>query len=281
MNYRMIASSLYHLAKYSIQKPKNRLEKAALIFSIDVDVGDKQLSTLNKGKNDANVNYRMTEYQVGEIEELALPLFINTFDKYQVPATFAIRGQLAEVDFKLNSTFGSKTIHEIASHGYYHKPFGSLTLVEAEKELNLTSQGMKKLGLKPTSFIYPRNEIKYLDLLPKYGYKTYRSRGGRKLDAMFIEQNGDLFDVHPSLYIDNTVKAYFFKKILDVAIKKKAPLHIWFHLWNFGYKKSEINRYLETTFVCFLKNARKKADAGVLALETMGSAPHMINTQQN
>ncbi len=281
MNYRTLTSTTYHLANYSIKKPKNNLKKGALMFSIDVDAGDKRLGTLNGGKNDANVHSRLTEYQVGEIEEFALPMFINAFDNYEVPATFAIRGQLAELDFQVTNVFGPKTNHEIASHTYYHKPFGSISLEEAEKELTLTSQGMTKLGLKPTSFIYPRNQINYLNLLPKYGYKTYRGLGKLKRDAMFIEQNGSLYNIYPSLYIDNHVSSYFLDKILAVAIRKKAPLHIWFHLWNFGEKQVDITKYLTNTFEPFLKQAQKKFNSGVLALETMSSTPNLVNVNKD
>jgi peptidoglycan/xylan/chitin deacetylase (PgdA/CDA1 family) len=271
MVYRMMASTAYHLAKYSIQKPKNNLKKGALIFSIDVDVGDKILGVLNGGKNDANVHKYLSEYQIGEIEEFALPQLINAFDQHEVPATFAIRGQLEETNFSVTKIFGSKTNHEIASHSYSHKSFNMLSLEEAEKELTLNSLGMKKLGLKPLSFIYPRNRINFLNLLPKYGFKTYRSLGGRKLDTMFIEKNNNLYNIHPSLYLDNSVSVFLLKKILEVAIRKKAPLHIWFHLWNFGKNSEEIRKYLNGTFLPFLSYAQKKSNLGLLTLATMSS----------
>lgn len=273
----MFASAAYHLAKYSVVRPKNNLKKGALIFSIDVDVGNKCLGILNDGKNDANVHKYLSEYQVGEIEEFALPQFIRAFDCYEVPATFAIRGQLSELDFRVTEIFGSNTIHEIASHSYYHKSFNMLSFEEAEKELTLTKQGMVKLGLKPKSFIYPRNRVNYLNLLLKYGYTTYRSLGGRKLDAMFIEQKEGLIDIHPSLYLDNNVSLFFLDKILDIATRKKAPLHLWFHLWNFGKKPEEINVYLAKTFLPFLKQAQKKANDGFLSLETMDSIANSLN----
>lgn len=108
MNYRMLVSNLYHLAHYSIAKPKNSFEKAAIIFSLDIDVGDKRLAALNGGKYNANIHHYLSEYQVGEIEEWAMPLFLNAFDEYEIPATFAIRGQLGELDLRINDIFGLK-----------------------------------------------------------------------------------------------------------------------------------------------------------------------------
>ena len=140
-----MASTAYHLAKYSIQQPKNNLKKGVLIFSIDVDVGDKTLGVLNGGKNDANVHKYLSEYQIGEIEEFALPQFINAFDQHEVPATFAIRGQLVETNFSVTKIFGSKTNHKIASHSYSHKSFNPCFLLRKQKRTYAKLTGNEKV----------------------------------------------------------------------------------------------------------------------------------------
>lgn len=53
-----------------------RLEKGAIILSVDLDIGSKELGITNKGQNDANVNDYTSEYAVGEIEKWALPLLL-------------------------------------------------------------------------------------------------------------------------------------------------------------------------------------------------------------
>jgi len=90
-------SQLYHFVAFRLEKPTIQLENGMLIISIDVDVGSKELGVINEGKNDANVNRYISEYSVGEIEERALPLFVDLFNDFEIPVTFAIRGQLTEV----------------------------------------------------------------------------------------------------------------------------------------------------------------------------------------
>lgn len=49
-------------------------EGATGIVSIDIDVGCKGIVQVNEGRNDANVNDRLTELQIGERE---LPLIVS------------------------------------------------------------------------------------------------------------------------------------------------------------------------------------------------------------
>jgi len=91
-------SQLYHFLAFNFEKPKMRLENGMFMISIDVDVGSRELGVINKGKNDANVNRRISEYWIGKMEEAALPIFVNLFNDFEIPVTFAIRGQLTEVN---------------------------------------------------------------------------------------------------------------------------------------------------------------------------------------
>jgi hypothetical protein len=52
-------------------------KKSLLIFSIDVDVGSKQLGLINAGNNDRNVHNFVSECKVGQVEEEALPCLFN------------------------------------------------------------------------------------------------------------------------------------------------------------------------------------------------------------
>ena len=267
-----VLSQLCHFVAFKLAEPKMRLENGMLIISIDVDVGSRELGVINNGKNDANVNNRISEYRVGKIEEVALPLFVENFNDFEIPVTFAIRGQLTEVnDSILQLLLESSVKHDIGAHGYYHKVFTNLSRYEAEKELNMISSGMKKFGIVPRSFVFPKNRVAHLDLLRKYGYKCYRSRGGIMNDCMYIEKCGELYDIHPSLYIDQYTKFAFLKKILDISTTKKLPFHIWFHLWNFGQENECIQRSINNLFVPLLDYAKRKEERGVLTFETMVS----------
>jgi peptidoglycan/xylan/chitin deacetylase (PgdA/CDA1 family) len=270
-------SQLYHFLAFSIKKPKMQLEKGMLIISIDVDVGSRKLGMLNKGKNDENVVRNMSEYRVGEIDEVAFPLFFEIFNDFEIPVTLAIRGQLTDVNNSiLELLLRSSGEHDIGAHGYYHREFSNLSRNEAENELNMISEGMKKFGIVPRSFVFPRGGIAHLDLLERFGYECYRGVGDFMNDCMYIEKQGQLYNVHPSLYLDKSINSFFLKKILDIAIAKKLPFHMWFHLWNFGETKGSIRRYVNKLFFPLLKYAKKKERSCVLDVETMLSATDKV-----
>lgn len=175
-----ILSPFIHYGLYKLRRPEMQLEKGMLITSVDIDVGNKMLGILNGGKYDTNVRGMMftSEIAIGIIEELAFPLILSLFNMVQIPVTFAIRGQLFEVDDTIfQSIVRSPIKHEIASHSYYHSDFTKLSHDCADKELKLLSEKMEQHKIKPKSFIFPRNKVNHLDLLEKYGYKCYREYG--------------------------------------------------------------------------------------------------------
>jgi len=268
-----LLSQLYHFLAYSIKKPKMQFGKGMFIISIDVDVGSRELGVINKGKNDANVHRSFSEYRIGEIEELALPLFVETFNDFEIPVTFAIRGQLTEVnDSILGGLLKSSVKHDIGAHGYYHREFTDLSRGEAENELNMISTGMKKFGIIPRSFVFPRNSVAHLYLLEKYGYKCYRGYGDFMNDCMCIEKKGELYNIQPSLYLDGGTSFVFLKRILDISIARKLPFHVWFHLWNFGETKEAMQKIIKKVFLPFFSYGKRKERIGALSFETMLSA---------
>lgn len=265
---------LYHFVVYELQEPKMQLENGMLIVSIDIDVGNKQIGLLNKGKNDANVNANISEYRVGEIEEQALLLFIDFFDDFEIPATFAVRGQLTEVDTTILKLL-AKSKHDVGSHGYYHREFTNLSHKEAENELRMISEGMKKFGVTPKSFVFPSDSVAHLNLLENYGYKCYRGRGGFLNNGMYIEKRGKLYNVHPSFFLGEGARAsktLLLKKIIDISAEKKLPLHLWFHLWDFGETEDSISKTIRNFFWPLFKYAKKKVEKDTLTFETMLSA---------
>jgi peptidoglycan/xylan/chitin deacetylase (PgdA/CDA1 family) len=271
---------MFHLLSFEFIKPVSKFEKAMLIMSIDVDVGSKELGLINQGKNDRNVSSRMSEYAVGEIEEVALPEIVELFDKYNKPATFAVRGQLTELpDSVLTTLLKSRVEHDVGAHGYSHRLFTSLSYSEAEVEMQMISKGMQRFGLTPKSFIFPRNGIAHLQLLEKYNYECYREYGTITHDSMYIKKVGNLWDVHPSLGIDRYTKPVFLRKLLNIAAKRRLPLHLWFHMRDFGTRPiaSEIRENMERVFVPFLDYADKKERNGKLTTVTMVSAARIAN----
>ena len=247
-----------------------RLQKGIFIISIDVDVGSKKLGMINEGKNDINVNDYFSECFIGEVEERATPLFVELFDDLEIPVTFAIRGQLTELDNSiLEYILNSSVEHDIGAHGYYHKEFDKLSYTQAENELHLISEGMKKFGIRSKSFIFPRNMVAQLELLEKYGYKCYRGSGNYKKNCMWIEKNGRLYNVHPSLYFCPTLSPMFIKRILDISIANRLPFHLWFHLWDFGITMKSIRKSIDRVFLPLLEYAKEKETNGELYFKPM------------
>jgi peptidoglycan/xylan/chitin deacetylase (PgdA/CDA1 family) len=269
----MLLSELYHSVVFYLKKSRTQFEKGMLIVSVDVDVGNKELGILNRGRNDKNISSNLSEYLIGEIEERALLTFINLFNNFEVPVTFGIRGQLMEVDCStLILIRDSPVRHDIGAHGYSHKSFTSLSRSEAEEELKKIHDEMEKFNIEPKSFVFPRNNVAHLDLLVKHRYKCYRGPGGFLKDCMRIERRDPLFNVCPSLYISQGLNSDLLKRILDISITRKLPFHIWFHLWNFGQEDKQIQRNVNKILIPMLDYAKRKEQNGVLTFETMLSA---------
>jgi len=272
-----LISQLYHLAAFKIRKRGTRVEKGMLITSIDIDVGSSQVGLRNKGRNDVNVHQVLSERMVGQIEETALPLFMDMFETLDMPVTFALRGQCLDIDTTtVELLLGSSVKHDIGSHGYTHRKFGDLSASEAETECDMISAAMKRCGVFPTSFVFPQDSVAHLDLLEKFGYKSYRSFGSFFHDRMQLEKQGALYNICPSLHLTPSANALFLKKLLDIAVSERAPFHIWFHLWNFGYGMESIQRSVKRAVFPLLQYAKEKVNIGVLTFETMLSVVEKI-----
>jgi len=154
----------------------------------------------------------------------------------------------------------------------YHRTFTQLSHDEAEDELRMISAGMKEYGVIPRTFIFSRNCVAHLDLLEKYKYICYRSYGDLIKNCMYIEKCGQLYNVHPSICINQHSNLLLLKKILDISIKKKLPFHIWFHFWNFGEDEKSISKTIKNLFIPFLYYAKEKQENRQLAFGTMLSA---------
>jgi peptidoglycan/xylan/chitin deacetylase (PgdA/CDA1 family) len=279
---RSVLSHFLHYALFSFRRPPLEFDTASLIMSIDVDVGSPKVGVKNGGLNDRNVNDFLSESAVGRIEEMVIPLLIQTFNDLQFPVTFALRGQLAEVESSIFSRIlESGTLHEIAAHGYYHRSFTSLSESDAEEELRLISAGMMKFGVRPKSFVFPRNKVSYLSLLKRYGYLSFRAPGTLLGDGMYLRNYEDVVDVHPSFFSD-FCSPFFSRKIIDLAVKYKAPLHIWFHPWNLGKSPEVAGRRINKGLIPLINYAIKKKEEGLLKFETMLSiAEQYMRSEKN
>jgi peptidoglycan/xylan/chitin deacetylase (PgdA/CDA1 family) len=274
LSFLSLSSNLlwHRIASYKVS-----LEKGTLIVSIDVDVGNGALGRLNQGQNDRNVSSCFSERAVGEFEEASVPLLMNLLEEVEVPATFAVRGQLLEVDNTLLDTLLESSVkHDIAAHGYYHMEFDKLSRVDTETELEMISQRMKEFNIAPKTFVFPRNRVAYLELLEERGYLCYRGAGGFAKNGMYIAKHGGLYDVHPSVFVNRNTNVKLLEKMLDLSISKSAPFHLWFHPLDFGPNERNVWKNINQTLRPFLAYSKLKERDGLLEFHTMRSIAEQL-----
>jgi peptidoglycan/xylan/chitin deacetylase (PgdA/CDA1 family) len=269
-SYSSLISQAVHYAAFSLKRPVTSFAKAALIFSIDVDVGNHELGEKNGGKNDQNVHEYLSETVVGRIEEQAIPLLLHAFNDLDVPVTFAIRGQLTEIDNSIiDLILASPVKHEVGAHGYYHRTFTTLSRVEARQELEKITEGMRKFGIRPKSFVFPKNKVAHLPLLEQGSYLCFRAYGDLLKDGMYVKKYGNLYDIHPGFFLGKSFSSVFLNSFIDIAVRYRASLHIWFHPWNFGNCLEAINMKITKVLQPFIKYAKEKQEDDLLQFETM------------
>jgi peptidoglycan/xylan/chitin deacetylase (PgdA/CDA1 family) len=275
-----ISSQFLHLVDFAVRRPTMQLEKGALITSIDVDVGSSHIGDINRGRNDINVHEYLTENRIGEIEQKTIPSLIEFFNCLEIPVTFAVRGQLTEVKGSvLELLLESPVKHDIGAHGYYHKTFSSLSTLEAKRELELISLGMKKFNVYPKSFVFPGNEVAHLSLLEEFGYECYRGEGGLGRDGMSVKKKGRLYDIRPSFYLGVTYNPLFLNKIVDISTKSRVPFHLWFHPHDlYDPRERSSKGKTDRVLLPIYRYAKKKEKEGELNFETMYSIVEKIST---
>lgn len=72
--------------------------------------------------------------------------------------------------------------HEIASHGFCHRPLGeqSIDAAGAARELGLAAEAAKFKEIELKTLVFPRNEVGHLAVVRAAGYLGYRSRLERR-----------------------------------------------------------------------------------------------------
>lgn len=128
----------------------------------------------------------------GQRERLICRRLVLLFERYGIRATWAIVGRLFDDEPGFVGLRGSKddwyapdvvelltsssVRHDIGSHSYSHRYFGSSSRDAAERELLSAQRVHARLGRPMTSFVFPRNQVAHLDLLQEVGVRVFRSR---------------------------------------------------------------------------------------------------------
>ncbi len=219
----------------------------------------------------------------GQKAKEAIPIILDLADHYDIPITFAVVGHLALSDckehrspppfrpywlkedwFDIDSKNGlsdrdlyfasdiiqnitkSRIKHEIASHSFTHINFGddATTKEVVQYEVNESVRALKKFEPNLTTFVFPKNKPTFLNYLKESGFKIYRSDKNMKIQK---DELG-LWQFPLGLWISPTAQSS--KEIidlLDLAIRNKNLVNIWFHGYEFDNPK-QARSFLEPIF---------------------------------
>lgn len=113
---------------------------------------------------------------------------LRILDQYNIPLTWGIVANLLDDDWKsphktpllyapdiAYQILESDVEHEIASHSLSHKDFYLCSNEEASIEIKKSKDILKKkLGITPKVFIFPKNHVRYIEMLKSEGFIAYR-----------------------------------------------------------------------------------------------------------
>ncbi len=221
-----------------------------------------------------------------ELDEKICFDLLSIFNEFDINATWAIVAGMLDKNNPMIKNYNpkawynpkiiekiqnSKQYQEIASHSYAHPNFINFSEKEIEEDFQKAEYFFNNYGIKINTFIFPRNKIRYLNLLNKYGIKIYRGLDKsfykkvykyNKLLGKFanildktvplsansvspiislhhlIELQSSLLFISRNGYKKIITEYSIFskaKKAIDNAIKNKECFHLWFHPSNFYY----------------------------------------------
>ncbi len=188
----------------------------------------------------------------------------------------------------------SETDHEFASHSFSHVLFGDpdMSRTLAQAEISRSVDLANEWDLSVDSFVYPRNDVGYRDVLAEYGITAYRGRsptpdGARgvvdsvfKDESLVVEPSIDeygLVNVPASMFcfgfegsarmIAESVWAdpmvVVARQGIDEAVREDGVFHLWLHPNNLTHERDDrrMRAILE-----YIDQRRRETD---LTVETM------------
>src|SRR5260221_6530533 len=209
------------------------MKKGVLCISIDLE--------LLWGRKDLDHSKFIKKTQK---ERTIIKRLLALFDKYNIPVTWAVVGKLYEGNDPLWSgkdiikSIKDKKIHELGSHSYSHEIISEITREKATREVK---KNMSK------SFVFPRNKIKYLEILKRNGFISYRDKDKSEYELVIPripptdipKLNKGLVSIPSSMYfvsgrgirkyIPFGFRLFKSKLAINAAVKRKTVFHIWFH----------------------------------------------------
>jgi hypothetical protein len=201
----------------------------------------------------------------------------------------------------------SCSVHqEIASHSFAHILYGDENTRRATVQADLTNcvNEAQKLNLELKSFVFPRNNVGYIDELSNFGFKAYRGeepawyrsfpkqirRICHLLDHLLAispsvslpKYEQGIYNIPSSMFYFSTngirgliplkIRIYKAKKGIRKAVALKKVFHLWFHPFNIATNKSKLLYGLEEIF----KEVRKSLEKGELEVKSMAGLVDFI-----
>lgn len=226
----------------------NRKNRSKFIISLDVET----IWGYIRYPNHNVIKALMNDESYGRD---SIDILLSIFSNYEIPATWAIVGQLflngIQYDNpfygKLDSLkkelgslypginnlddrlyFGSDFIkkiknnevkHEIGYHTFTHAPLSECTLEEAKLELEMSKEIAKSWEVNFRSFVFPEHKIGHIELLKEYGFKIFRgSCASNTITGSFYNKPFSYFYKGPNL---------IYRKITPTPVEPIFKEGIW------------------------------------------------------
>ena len=224
MTLRARAYETYHLAKYSCTDKTGC--RGFLTMSVDFEM-IKDSATVKR-------------------EIMGMNALLEFSQKHNFSMTFAVVGKIIEKDGSLiDRIIQANPRNEIGSHTYSHKFFNEISMHEARDEISKSSEILASNGIRPMSFVFPRNIVKYLELLEESGFLCFRSFRKQKHALSLPRKRGRLWEMPQSLFVSSERNPGPLVSMAGIAKRKGLQLHLWCHPYNWGNSPtSEIERVL-------------------------------------
>jgi hypothetical protein len=171
--------------------------------------------------------------------------------------------------------------HEIASHSFTHLPLHNVGVMEESflKEMKFVHQWKEKNSIELSTFIFPRNQIKFEDRLSDFEYVGYRQCDiqnsayanrfrilqdecniGRKSDKHSMSAKP--FAIPPGTFLNwrhgprrvipKWVTLKRWSNVLDHAVVSGGVAHLWLHPHNLITARGQVGLF-EDAILCVAK----------------------------
>ena len=196
------------------------ITKPTFIISLDVELLCGIINDPESKSKSKCINLLINDDTKGRS---CIDTLLNLFEKYNIPATWAVVGHLFLdycecedgiphknmprfkenwyssdpcTDIQRNPLYYGKDIvekilsnrieHEIGYHSFSHVIFSECSREVAEAEIKMGNKLAKDFGIALKSFVFPENKIGHIDVLKENGFKIYR---GENLTHGNMNQN--------------------------------------------------------------------------------------------